>query len=193
MARVALDAERVVRAAAELADAEGPQRLTLAALAQRLGIRTPSLYAHVDGLADLRLRVAADALQELRRVLTAAVLGRAGADALRAAAGAYRAWALAHPGRYATIAYGACDPETTAAALGALDPVLAIMRGYGLEGEDAIHATRVVRSALHGFIALQAQGGFQMQADADETWERMITLLDRGLAAAAPAAARRGR
>jgi AcrR family transcriptional regulator len=182
MGRAGLDSDRVVRAAADLADAEGLDRLTLAALAQRLGVRSPSLYAHVGGLADLRLRLAIDACHGLRDALAAAALGRSGGDALRSVADAYRAWARAHPGRYATIAHGfADDPEATAAAEGVVEILFAVMRGYGLEGEDAVHAVRAVRSAVHGFIALEERGGFQIPVDLGESWERMIAMLDRGL------------
>jgi hypothetical protein len=59
--------------------------------------------------------------------------------------------------------------------------VFAVMRGYGLEGEDAVHGARAVRSALHGFISLEERGGFRMDADPAETWRRMLTMLDRGL------------
>lgn len=182
MARAGLDAEVVVRAAAELADRDGLHRLTLAAVAQRLGVRPPSLYAHVAGLADLRTRLAIDACHDLRDALAAAALGRAGGDALRAVANAYRAWARVHPGRYATIAHTPADePEAAAAASGVVEVVLAVMRGYGLEGEDAVHGVRAVRSAMHGFITLEENGGFQMDVDLEQTWERMIAMLDRGL------------
>jgi len=182
MARAGLDSARVVSAAAELVDAEGLDGLTLAALAQRLGVRPPSLYSHVGGLADLRARVAIDAARDLRDVLAAAALGRAGGDALRALADAYRAWALAHPGRYAAIAPHVADhPEAEAAATAIVEVVFAVMRGYGLEGEDAVHGVRAVRSALHGFITLEERGGFQMDVDLEQTWTRMIAMLDRGL------------
>ncbi len=51
--QVGLDHEAVIQAAAELADERGVDALTLAALATRLGIRSQSLYAHVDGLDGL--------------------------------------------------------------------------------------------------------------------------------------------
>jgi hypothetical protein len=68
-----------------------------------------------------------------------------------------------------------------AAAKGAVDVVLAILRGYGLEGDDAIHAARAVRSALHGFVALEAGGGFGIPVDLDESYARMVRALARGL------------
>ena len=68
-----------------------------------------------------------------------------------------------------------------AAATGAVDVVLAILRGYGLEGDDAIHAARAVRSALHGFVTLETGGGFGIPVDLDESYARMVRALARGL------------
>jgi hypothetical protein len=59
--------------------------------------------------------------------------------------------------------------------------LLAILRGYGLEGDDAIHAARAVRSALHGFVALEAGGGFGIPVELDESFDRMVAALARGL------------
>ena len=60
--------------------------------------------------------------------------------------------------------------------------MLAVLRGYGLDGDDAIHAVRIVRAALHGFVALEIGGGFGLPLALDETFERLIAVLDRGLA-----------
>ncbi|MEV5496766.1 TetR/AcrR family transcriptional regulator C-terminal domain-containing protein [Nonomuraea fuscirosea] len=48
-----LTRQRVVRAAVELADADGLAELTMRALADRLGVATMSLYRHVGGKDDL--------------------------------------------------------------------------------------------------------------------------------------------
>ena len=87
MPRAGLDVEAVVSAAAELADTDGLQAVTLAALAKRLAVRPPSLYAHVDGLEDLRRRIGARGARELAAALGTAAAGRAGRDALEAEGG----------------------------------------------------------------------------------------------------------
>jgi len=183
MPRVGLSTAAVVAAAAEIADAEGLDRLTLARVAAAAGVRTPSLYNHVESLDDVRRRVALLALRDLADALRDAAVGRAGDDALAATADAYRAYARRHPGRYAATqrAPSEGDEEMRAAAKGAVDVVLAILRGYGLEGDDAIHAARAVRSALHGFVALEAGGGFGIPVDLDESYARMVRALARGL------------
>jgi len=183
MPRAGLSTAAVVAAAADIADAEGLDRLTLARVAAAAGVRTPSLYNHVESLDDVRRRVALLALRDLADALRDAAVGRAGDDALVAMADAYRAYARRHPGRYAATqrAPAEGDEEMRAAAKGAVDVVLAILRGYGLEGDDAIHAARAVRSALHGFVALETGGGFGIPVDLDESYARMVRALARGL------------
>jgi AcrR family transcriptional regulator len=196
MARARLDTAAVVDAAAALADAEGLQALTLSRLAAELGVRSPSLYAHVGGLEDLRRRLGARGARELAAVLSHAAAGRAGSDALAAVAHAYLAYGREHPGSYAAAQrardlHG--DEDALAAAGAVTDVVLAVLRGYDLHDDDAVHAARVIRVALHGFVALEAEGGFAIALSLDETFERLIATLDRGLrmpatASAAPAA-----
>ena len=183
MPRAGLSTAAVVAAAADIADAEGLDRLTLARVAAAAGVWTPSLYNHVESLDDVRRRVALLALRDLADALRDAAVGRAGDDALVAMADAYRAYARRHPGRYAATqrAPAEGDEEMRAAAKGAVDVVLAILRGYGLEGDDAIHAARAVRSALHGFVALETGGGFGIPVDLDESYARMVRALARGL------------
>jgi AcrR family transcriptional regulator len=178
MPRAGLDADAVVAAAAALADAEGLEGLTLARLAARLNVRAPSLYAHVDGLPDLRRRLAARGAQQLGAALQAAVAGRSGADALGALARVHRRYAREHPGLYAA-AQRATDVGEAGAPV--VDTVVAVLRGYGLTGDEAVHATRVVRAALHGFAALEAGDGFGIPLAVDASFERLVAVLDRGL------------
>ncbi len=160
--------------------------LTLVRLAARLGVRSPSLYAHVGGLADLRSRLAGRGARELTAALQAAATGRARSDALHAVADAYRAYALAHPGVYAAMqrapaADSELDSELARAAAELVQVVASVLRGYELHDEDAIHAVRMVRAALHGFVSLEREGGFAMPVDVEESYRRLVATLDRGL------------
>jgi AcrR family transcriptional regulator len=183
MARAGLTPDAVVAAAATLADREGLEAVTLARLAADAGVRPPSLYAHVDGLDDVRRRLAIRGARELAVALREAATGRAGGDALRAIAAAHRAYARAHPGTYlaAQRAPAPNDAEARAASDEVVDVLRAVLAGYGLEGDDAIHATRAVRAALHGFATLEAGGGFGIKLDVGESFARLVELLDRGL------------
>ena len=151
-------------------------------------MRPPSLYAHIGGLEDLRRRIGTRAARpSSARSWRRRGRGRARGDALRAIAGAYRAYAHAHPGSYAALQRltDQRDEAVVAAAMAPVGVVVAVLRGYGIEGDDAIHATRVVRAALHGFVSLEADTGFGIPIPVDESFERLVAVLDGGLAAAA--------
>ncbi len=184
MPRVGLTQERVVDEAAALADEVGYDGLTLARLAQRCGVRVPSLYKHVDGLGALRGLVAVRAVRELGDDLRSAAVGRARTDALSAVAAGYRAYARRYPGRYAaTLRAPSSDDEALAVAGAAvLDVAFAVLAGYGIEGDDAVDATRVLRSALHGFVSLEGAGGFGMPHDVDRSFARLLAGLDAAFA-----------
>ncbi|MFE4691593.1 TetR/AcrR family transcriptional regulator [Streptomyces sp. NPDC056749] len=171
-------------AAAALADEVGLGSLTMGLLAERLGVRTPSLYKHVSGVEDLNRRIAELAMGEAAEAVGVAVQGYAGRDALAAAARSFRAFVVEHPGRYAATLgqepSGPDDPLASAAGR-LLDAFTAVLRGYEIAEPDVDHALRTLRSLFHGFATLQAGGGFQWSADIDESLEWLIAFADRGL------------
>lgn len=184
MPRAGLDTAAVVDAAARLADAEGLESVTLARLAAELDVRPPSLYAHIASLADLRERLGSRGARELAGELGRAAAGRAGSDALLALALAYRAYGREHPGSYAAAQRPrelAKNEEAVAASKAVTDVVFAVLRGYGLAGDDAVHAARTIRAALHGFLSLEAEQGFNIDLSLDESFARLVAVLDDGL------------
>ncbi|MEU8010481.1 TetR/AcrR family transcriptional regulator [Micromonospora parva] len=180
MPRVGLNQQTVVREAARLADEVGFGQLTLAALATRLGVALPSLYKHVRGADALAQKLAALATAELATEMTNAAVGRSGGDALRAMADAYRDYAHRHPGRYPATQRvpDPADPEHVEAGERAVGAVVAVLRGYGLTGDDAVDATRALRSALHGFVTLEAAGGFGLPRDVNRSYQQLIASMD---------------
>jgi AcrR family transcriptional regulator len=182
--RAGLTHDEVVRAAAGLADEVGFAALTLGLVADRLGVRAPSLYKHIDSLAELQHSVAALAMAELGEQVRDVMQGHAGADALTALMTATRAYVTAHPGRYtATVGaeFTGPDDPLLAASGRVLDSIAAVLRGYGIAEAEMVHAIRTLRCTLHGFAVLQASGGFQWSGDPDESFDWMIRFCDRGL------------
>ncbi|OAR22872.1 TetR family transcriptional regulator [Streptomyces sp. ERV7] len=179
MARAGLTADRITAAAADLADETGFDNVTLSALARHFGVKDASLYSHVKNVRDLRTRVALLAGGELIDGIAVAVAGRSGRDALMAFADAYRAYAIAHPGRYAATQIR-IDP-----ALAADSPAMrrtgeityGMLRGYGLAEPDLTDAVRLLRSTFHGFLGIEAQGGFHHVRDVDASWRQVVAAL----------------
>jgi AcrR family transcriptional regulator len=184
MPRAGLTGDDEVASAAALADEIGFGAVTMGQLADRLGIRPPSLYKHVGSLADLQHRVATLAMTELGEVIRDAVQGRAGFDALAALLTAVRAYVTAHPGRYnATVGAEFAGPDDPLLAAGrrVIDAIAAVLRGYGIGEDEMDHAIRSIRCTMHGFAMLESARGFQWSADPDESFDWMIRFIDRGL------------
>jgi AcrR family transcriptional regulator len=180
MVRVGLNAERLARAGAELADEVGFEHVTVSALARRFDVKVASLYSHVKNSHDLKVRIALIALEELADRAAEALAGRAGKDALAALGNVYRDYAREHPGRYAAAQFR-LDPEAAAASAGIRHAQMtrALLRGYDLTEPDQTHAVRLLGSVFHGYVSLEMGGGFSHSApDSDETWVRTLQALD---------------
>ena len=183
--RAGLTAETVVDAATRLADRDGLDALTLAGVAEELGVKPPSLYEHVNGLQGvrqaLRLRGFAMMASEFRRATTA----RSGDDAVRALADAYRQIAREQPSHNeATVRSAEGDSEEVKAAADEVFEILAeVLRAYRIRGKEEVHAARYLRSVLHGFTSLEAAGGFGMPADVEATYRRIVDAVIANLSA----------
>ncbi|WP_327422402.1 TetR/AcrR family transcriptional regulator [Streptomyces sp. NBC_01230] len=189
MPRAGLAPASVTEAGATLVDEIGFAQLSMGLVAERLGVKTPSLYKHVTSQADLAHRIAILAATELGDAIRDATQGRAGGDALAAAAQAMRTYVREHPGRYAALNSarpdGPDDPFIPASNR-ALSSLSVVLRGYHLDPAQEVHALRMLRSMLHGFSTLEVAGGFQYDTDADDSFTWMITFIDQGLQATTP-------
>lgn len=175
--RPGLTTSKVVDAALELIDEQGVEGLTLAAVAGRTGVATPSLYKHVASLQTLRGHVGVRVLEEMIAWCTQAVLGLAGDEAVEALMHAYRAYVKERPKRYAAMPMDPLHDELQReAGLKLMEVMLATLRGYGLEGSDAIHATRRLRVIVHGFASLEANGGFGLPEGLDDTYDQLVRM-----------------
>ncbi|MEU0597784.1 WHG domain-containing protein [Streptomyces sp. NPDC006393] len=183
MGRAGVSVERLVAAAAEMADEVGFENVTLSALARGFGVKDASLYSHVRNLKELRTRLALFAGGEMIDRIAAAVAGRAGKDALAAFAGAYREYAHRHPGRYAATQVR-IDQDLAAdspAMRRTADITYGMLRAYGLDEPDLTDAVRLLRSTFHGYCALEATGGFGAPRDVDASWDKAVDALHTAL------------
>ena len=161
----------------------GLDLVTLAALAARFGVATPSLYTHVRSADDVRTRVALLALAETADLVADALAGVSGRAALASVGGVWRSYARQHPGRYAATRLP-LDASTAATSAGPRHAELtrAAVRAYGLSEADEVHAVRLLGATFHGYAALDAAGAFSHGGPSvptsDDTWERVLDGLD---------------
>jgi AcrR family transcriptional regulator len=174
-----LTVDRITRAAAELADDVGIEKVSVSALARMFGVKDASFYSHVKNLQEIRIRVAVLASGEMNDRIGTAIAGRSGGEALAAFADAYRGYALRHPGRYAATQLR-LDPskiaDTTVFAR-SVELTYAVMRHYGLEEPDLTDAVRLLRSTFHGYISIEAVGGFNHPREVERSWRKAVSSL----------------
>ena len=194
-ARVGLTRPMVVEAGVAILEEQGTvDAVSLAAVAERLGVRTQSLYSHVDGLDGLRRELALHGVGALGRELTDAAMGRAGAEAVEAIIRTYLRFAAEHPGLFAATLRAPGDDEELAAAIaGVSTPLNLVFRSYGLGASEQVHWYRLVWATVCGFATLRRDGLFTLPGDPDATIAHLVRVFSDQLAADAPASPARTR
>jgi AcrR family transcriptional regulator len=180
MARATLTSSIVIAAAADLADREGFDAITLSALARQFGVQTASLYSHVRDRSSLLDSVHQLALGELAECIALAIAGRSGRDALIALADAHRDYARRSPGRWAALQRPAAPSTVESDAARRLVALTwAVLRGYPLPEDELVHATRLFGATVNGFLALEASGAFDHRDPGPGiSWRRALDALD---------------
>lgn len=142
-----LTRDEIVQRALELAEAEGIEKLSLHKVAAAVGVRTMSLYNHVDDKADV-LDAMADVI--LRGIAIPEPGTMDWADELRAVARAFRAAALRYP-RSAPLVL--TRRMNAPAALPVVEAALRVLGRAGVEGPAAVRVLRAFIAFLIGTLA----------------------------------------
>ena len=184
MPRQRINLDTVLDEAAAVVDNDGRDELSLGRLADGLGVQPSALYNHVDGIDGLWHDLAVHATENLAEALRVSLVARSGPDAVRSLADAYRDFAHEHPGQFASTLLPPVDAvDTLATAQAAIvDLFVTVMHTLGVEGERAVHCARLARSAIHGFVSLEAIDAMTRPADRSESFDQLIDFVLAGLA-----------
>jgi AcrR family transcriptional regulator len=160
-------AREIVEAARELLEQEGAQGLSMRKLADRLGIRAPSLYEHVPDKQALEAALISLGFEESAELFEAAE--RDADEPLAAIAGAYRDFALRRPHLYRLMTEKPLQRERLVPGIEdrASAPVL---RATGGDVDRA----RAAWAFAHGMAILELNGRFPAGADLDAAWRQGI-------------------
>ncbi|MGE3233701.1 MAG: TetR/AcrR family transcriptional regulator [Thermoleophilia bacterium] len=165
-------ARQIVAAGRALLEEGGPEALSMRRVAERVGIRAPSIYKHLRDKEELEAALVADGLREFAETCEAAVDGAA--DPLAALAGAYRDFARAHPHLYRLINDRPLPRDRLPAGLEARAgaPLVAAVGG---DGDRA----RAAWAFAHGMVMLELTDRFPGGADLDAAWRSGLAALAR--------------
>jgi AcrR family transcriptional regulator len=183
-ARIGLTKSDVLDAAAVIVDEQGTEALTLSRLAEHLGVRSQSLYAHVDGLAGLRRDLILYALNLQAVRLRRSVMATSGRDALMALMNELVLVNREHPGLARLTSWSQPDPtdvEMFDALVEVSEPFTILLASYGLAGDDLAHWRRIIWTSLQGFLSLEAADMMNLPADPDQSVHLLMGLIADGL------------
>jgi AcrR family transcriptional regulator len=183
MPRVGLDQNKILQVAVHIANEQGLNQVTIAALAKKLHVKSPSLYNHFRNLTEIQTAIAQEGIQKLEETLFRSLAGISGDEALLTFAKQYLAFAIENPGLYeATVQpMRTKDPLIEKISQNIIDLLVKLLADFHLEEQHALHVVRGLRSVVHGFASLQRAGGFQMDFQVEDSLRYTIQLLCSGL------------
>ncbi len=173
----------LVAIARRLVDANGPDALTVSAVAQSAGVKSPSLYKHFADRAALLKSVEIEILHELEAFLRREMTGDTPKARLHSMAEAYRRFGKTAPNRYRVIYSGNAftDPEIRAACLFSAQPLFEELRAAGIAEDRVLPVSRTLVPFLHGFVLMEIGSAFNLGGDVDEAFELGIGTILAGV------------
>ena len=154
--------EAVIRAASDLADEKGLNNVSLKSVAEKLNIRTPSLYNHIESLDHLLLEVAHQGMRCMNDRMTQAAIGSIGETAIQKVAAAYLDYMIEHPEVYETIQWISWHgtEETSSIFHNYILLLSTLIRSCPFKEENTTDILNMLMGTLHGYTTLQLRYAF---------------------------------
>ncbi|MET8905624.1 TetR/AcrR family transcriptional regulator [Streptomyces sp. NPDC127113] len=162
---------QIVAAGRELLEVVGQERLTMQSVAERVGVRAPSLYKHVGNRAALLVAVAEATVDDVTASLEATD------GTLEELARCYRRRAQERPEGFRLMHSAHAPPEALARMAG---PILRVAREL-VGDRDTLAAARMLTSWVTGFIEMELNGAFRLGGDIDDAFEYGLRGMRRAL------------
>ena len=160
--RLSPRAQEIVAAAREALEDDGPEALSMRRVAERLGIRAPSIYKHLPDKRSLENALVSAGFEELAEAFEAALDD---ADPLARLAAEYRRFANEHPHLYRLMTERPLQRDRLAPGV----EERAALPVHRAAGGDADRA-RALWAFAHGMTVLELNGRFPPDADLDAAW-----------------------
>jgi AcrR family transcriptional regulator len=186
-ARARTSNDEVVSAGRALLEAGGLEAVTMHAVAERVGVRAPSLYKRFPSRAALIAAIGESTLEDLERSIRQGAADPDPAAGLRSVATTYRAFAHANPRSYELLFMGGSAEARPSAQryAWASAPLLALTER--LSGPDrALEAARLVTAFANGFVSMELSGSFQLGGDLDDAYRYGVDVLVEALGSRHP-------
>lgn len=179
-----LNREIIVNTAKEMIENDGIGQFSMHKLADKLNVKTASLYTHIENMDTLLTDVGLAVLSEQKNYLLEAISNKQGDEAIRALAENYRKFALEHIKLYRFIMQMPSSDNKLlqdAAAMTA-EPFMNVLEDFNIPQNRKMHWQRALRGLMHGFISEEHYGYFShYPVTIDESYKIAIDCIINGL------------
>lgn len=179
-----LNSEQIALSAKGLIEENGYDSFSMRLLAERLGIKTASLYAHFESMDALLSKVGILALTEQKDKQLHAIEGKKRDEAVMSLAKEYRSYAKEHRELYRFIMKMPLsnDEVLKEGAAVIAEPEMKVLNDYRLSDTQKMHWQRVMRGMMHGFISEEENGYFShYPVEVEESYRIAVNCLIEGL------------
>ena len=179
-----LSRDIIVDAAKDLIENIGPGEFSMRRLADKLKVKTASLYTHVASMEALFTEIGLSVLKQQRECLLDAVNEKKGDVAVVALADSYRCFALEHAELYKLIMQmpSGNDEVLQEAAAMTAEPFMRVLSFYRIKEERKMHWQRVLRGMMHGFASEVEAGYFShYPVSVEESYKTAVACVIDGL------------
>jgi AcrR family transcriptional regulator len=164
-------AREIVAVARELLESEGAEALTMRRLADRMGIRAPSLYKHLPGKATLETAIIVAGFEEAAAAFESATDGAA--EPMVALVDAYRAFVAVNPNVYRLMTERPLPRDR-------LPPGLEVRTAAPLvRAAGGAAAARAAWAFIHGMVMLELNERFPVDGLTEAAWGAGIAAFER--------------
>ena len=147
--------EAVIKATSDLADEKGLNNVSLKAVAQKLNIRTPSLY-------NLLFEVATNGMRDMNERMMKIAVGKIGKEAIKLVSIEYLNYMIEHPGVYETIQWAVWHgtEETATIFNNYLSLLTTLIQSCSLNKDKTLEILNMLTGIIHGYTTLQFGNAF---------------------------------
>lgn len=173
----------VIDTASQIADEKGLHNVSLKIIAEKLNIKTPSLYNHIDNLDDLLLEVSHKGMRTMNERLERVAIGKAGDVAIKAVGIEYLNFMIEHPGIYETIQWATWNgsAETIDIFEHYTTLLKTLILSCQLQEDHVEEILSILTGILHGYTTLQLRFAFESPEQVRENLSNALDTILLGI------------
>ncbi|MDN9333396.1 TetR/AcrR family transcriptional regulator [Clostridioides difficile] len=173
----------VIQTASDIADKSGLNSVSLKIVADKLNIKTPSLYNHIESLTELLREVAHNGMRIMNERMVKVAVGKTGKEAIQLISIEYLNYMIEHPGIYETIQWAGWNgtEETATIFNNYLSLLTTLIQSCNLNKDKTLEILNMLTGIIHGYTTLQLRNAFSAPDKVRRELSEMIDTLLVGI------------